>query len=103
MIKLNTDNFAKTKILATIGPATSSVEDLEKLVNAGADAFRLNFSHGDHKFFETVFENINSVCKNKSLPIPILIDLQGPKIRIGEIANGEVEITNGDSQNRSRR
>ena len=93
----NIDNFAfaKTKILATLGPATSSVEKLEALINAGADAFRLNFSHGNYESFEQLFQNIDAVCKKKSMPIAILIDLQGPKIRIGNLEKDEIEILNG--------
>ena len=88
--------FAKTKILATLGPATNSVEKLEELIDAGADAFRLNFSHGTYESFEKLFENINNVCKKKSMPIAILIDLQGPKIRIGNLEKEEIEIVTGD-------
>lgn len=88
--------FAKTKILATIGPATSSREKLEAIIDAGADGIRLNFSHGDHSFFAEVFNLINDICVSKSLPIPILVDLQGPKIRIGQLNNPEI-ILNPDS------
>lgn len=88
--------FAKTKILATIGPATSSREKLEAIIDAGADGIRLNFSHGDHSFFMEVFNLINDICVSKSLPIPILIDLQGPKIRIGQLNKPEI-VLNPDS------
>ena len=96
MKNIYTHHFAKTKILATLGPATSSVEKLEELINAGADAFRLNFSHGNYESFDTLFKNIDAVCKMKSMPISILIDLQGPKIRIGDIQNDKLEICKGD-------
>ncbi|MEJ5351558.1 MAG: pyruvate kinase [Melioribacteraceae bacterium] len=88
--------FAKTKILITIGPASDSKEKLEALIDAGADGFRLNFSHGNYEYFEKVFNLINEICVEKSLPIPILIDLQGPKIRIGELSQPEIEIKSGD-------
>ncbi|MEW6508781.1 MAG: pyruvate kinase [Bacteroidota bacterium] len=88
-------NFLKTKILATIGPATSSKESLEAIVNAGINGIRLNFSHGDFKFFENIFNIINEICVSKSLPIPILIDLQGPKIRIGQLSKPEIELRTG--------
>jgi pyruvate kinase len=88
--------FAKTKILATLGPASDSCEKLNALIDAGCDAFRLNFSHGDFDYFERVFHSVNELCVNKSLPIPILIDLQGPKIRIGELEKPEIEIFKGD-------
>ncbi len=87
--------FAKTKILATIGPAVDSIENLESLIDAGCNAFRLNFSHGDFEYFEKVFHSINDLCVSKSLPIPILIDLQGPKIRIGELEAPEITIEKG--------
>lgn len=91
-----TTKFAKTKILATIGPATDSKEKLEALIDAGCNAFRLNFSHGNPDYFEKVFNSINDLCISKSLPIPILIDLQGPKIRIGELEKPEIEIFDGN-------
>ena len=87
--------LAKAKILATIGPATDSRENLESLIDSGCNAFRLNFSHGNFDYFEKVFHSINDLCISKSLPIPILIDLQGPKIRIGELSKPEIEIVNG--------
>ena len=87
----------KTKILATIGPATDSEKKLVDLINAGADGFRLNFSHGDYNYFEKVFRTIHNVCTESSLPIPILIDLQGPKIRIGELEQNSIEIFTGNT------
>jgi pyruvate kinase len=88
---------AKTKILATIGPAIDSREKLEAIVDAGVNGFRLNFSHGNFEYFERVFNTINELCVRKSLPIPILIDLQGPKIRIGELSQPEIYIASGDT------
>jgi pyruvate kinase len=88
---------AKTKILATIGPAIDSREKLEAIVDAGVNGFRLNFSHGNFEYFERVFNTINELCVRKSLPIPILIDLQGPKIRIGELSQPEIYIAPGDN------
>lgn len=89
-------NSSKTKILATLGPASDTSEKLEALVDAGCDAFRLNFSHGSYEYFEKIFERINQLCVSKSLPIPIIVDLQGPKIRIGELSLPEIEINTGD-------
>ena len=88
--------FAKTKILATLGPATNSREKLEAIIDAGCDAFRLNFSHGSYDFFEKIFYLINDICIERSASIPILIDLQGPKIRIGELCQPEIQIESGD-------
>lgn len=88
--------FAKTKILATIGPAVDSKENMGGLIDAGCNAFRLNFSHGNFEYFEKVFLTINDLCISKALPIPILIDLQGPKIRIGELEKPETDLKKGD-------
>ena len=89
--------FAKTKILATLGPATATRDKIEALINAGCDAFRLNFSHGSLEDFEEIFNFINEICVEKSLPIPILVDLQGPKIRIGELSRPEIDIESGNT------
>lgn len=89
--------FAKTKILATLGPATNTRDQIEALINAGCDAFRLNFSHGSYEDFEKIFYNINDICVEKSLPVPILIDLQGPKIRIGELSQPEIHLESGNT------
>lgn len=84
--------FAKTKILCTIGPSTDSSESITNLVYAGMDGVRLNFSHGSYDFFEKVYNEIHQVCINEKVPIAVLIDLQGPKIRIGDLAQPEIFI-----------
>lgn len=86
----------KTKILATLGPASSSEEMIYKLVDAGVNGFRLNFSHGDKEFFNNLFNSINNVCETKKLPIPIIQDLQGPKIRIGKLKKDKIKIKAGN-------
>jgi len=90
------ERTVKTKILATIGPASDSVEMLKKLVDAGVSAFRLNFSHGDQDYFTELFNKIHSVCEERKLPIPIVQDLQGPKIRIGKLKQDAIEIQTGN-------
>ena len=92
-----TDTFAKTKILCTLGPATSGVDCIKRLLSSGADAFRMNFSHGDYKFYEDLFTNISTACKEEKSPVAILVDLQGPKIRVGELESPEIEIVSGDT------
>lgn len=87
----------RTKILATIGPVTSSISEIKKLILAGADGIRFNMSHGDYDFFTKVFNNIHQACLDGESPLAILIDLQGPKIRIGELENDEVEIQQGNT------
>lgn len=89
-------DIAKTKILVTLGPATDTREKLSALVDAGVDALRLNFSHGDYSYYEDVFRAIHEVCVSKSLPIPILMDLQGPKIRVGKLVEPEIELIAGN-------
>ncbi|RMD50271.1 MAG: pyruvate kinase, partial [Ignavibacteria bacterium] len=86
---------SKTKILATIGPATDSIENMEKLIECGVDAFRLNFSHGNKEYFERIFYNINEATNNSGAHIAILIDLQGPKIRVGELEDESVNLKTG--------
>lgn len=85
------------KILATVGPASSNPEILEQLVEAGADAFRLNFSHGDYSVHEANIKNIRALEAKIGRPITILQDLQGPKIRLGEFADGaKYDLAVGD-------
>ncbi len=87
--------YNKTKILATLGPQTSTTEKIKQIVNAGVDAVRLNMSHGDHDFYSSVFENIHTARTDLNLPLAVLADLQGPKIRIGELEKPEIEIETG--------
>jgi len=85
----------RTKILATIGPASDSVEMLEKLIRAGVNVFRMNFSHGDHVYHTQVLENIRSAMNKTGLLVGVLQDISGPKIRIGELAE-PFELQEGD-------
>lgn len=87
--------YNKTKILATIGPASNNLETLNSLAKAGANIFRLNFSHGDHKVHAEVIKMIRSINETTLNKLGILQDLQGPKIRVGEMENGGVEILPG--------
>ncbi len=81
-----------TKILATIGPATSDKDILEKLIDAGADAFRFNFSHGTHEEHQKRFEMIREIAKQKNKHISIVADMQGPKLRVGTFQKGEITL-----------
>lgn len=85
-----------TKILATVGPASSSYEMLLNLVKAGVDVFRLNFSHGTHADHQEVINHITYINEKYNLHIGILADLQGPKLRIGQIENNALELKEGD-------
>lgn len=85
----------RTKILCTIGPATSGKDNLIKLINAGMDAARLNFSHGSHEDHNRMIHDIREASKETGKPIPIVQDLQGPKIRTGLVENGAVLLEDG--------
>jgi len=73
--------FARTKIISTIGPSSESKEIMEKMITAGLDVARLNFSHNSHQWHKEMYEKIRKISDE----ITILFDLQGPKIRIGEL------------------
>ncbi len=84
-----------TKILATLGPASSTPEAIRGLFEAGVDVFRLNFSHGSHADHRKRFEIIRALEKEGGRPIGILADMQGPKLRVGTFTNGPVELREG--------
>ena len=83
MSKLKLKHSQKTKIVATIGPASSSKEALLMLVKEGVDVFRLNFSHGTHEDHLKVINNLTEIIETYDIPVGILADLQGPKLRVG--------------------
>jgi len=85
------------KIVATIGPSSNSKACIGQLFDAGIDVFRLNFSHGTHDDHATVHKYIREVEVERGRPIGILADLQGPKLRVGEFANGKEELEVGQS------
>ena len=85
------------KIIATLGPATSASETIRSLFAAGVDVFRLNFSHGDHDGHRRCFEAIRAIESATGRPIGILADLQGPKLRVGEFADGSAMLEEGSS------
>ena len=85
----------KTKIVATIGPASESQEMLEKLSKAGMNVCRLNFSHGTHEGALLQVQNIRAVAEKLNTPIAILQDLSGPKIRIGDFYQERVILKKG--------
>lgn len=85
----------RTKIVATVGPACDSYEGLLNLVKAGVNVFRLNFSHGAHEDKKRIIEHIRQINKTEPFNIAILGDLQGPKLRVGELENGKIELRPG--------
>ncbi len=86
----------KTKIICTIGPASSSAAMIERLIRAGMDVARLNFSHGDHSTHTETFNTIRRIAAKLKRPIAVLQDLQGIKIRTGTVIGGEVMLRRGD-------
>jgi pyruvate kinase len=88
--------FRHTKIVATVGPATSSTERLRDLMAAGTDVFRLNFSHGEHEEKATIIERIREISRQQQRAVAILGDLQGPKIRTGKMRGGRMQLFAGE-------
>jgi pyruvate kinase len=87
----------RTKIVCTIGPASDTEKMIEKLIMAGMNVARLNFSHGTHEYLHTLVQRIKRVRKRLKKPVAILQDLQGPKIRIGIIKGGAVTLMPGQN------
>ncbi|MBP5973528.1 pyruvate kinase [Brasilonema sp. CT11] len=90
------DSVRRTKIVATIGPATSSPEMLKAIIEAGATTLRLNFSHGSHADHQRNIRLIRQTAFELNQPVAILQDLQGPKIRLGKFENGSIVVVKGD-------
>lgn len=86
----------KTKIVCTIGPSSNSPETLSSLVESGMSVARLNFSHGTHEEHGIVIERLRSVSARLGRPVAILQDLGGPKIRVGEIPGGGIQLSTGE-------
>ncbi len=87
--------FRNAKILATLGPASDTPEVIRALFDAGADVFRFNFSHGSHEDHRRRFDTVRSLQQEFGRPIGILVDLQGPKLRVGTFAGGRAELREG--------
>ncbi len=85
----------RTKIVATVGPACSTYEKLLDLVKAGVNVFRLNFSHGAYEDKKMIIDFIREINRKEPYNIAILGDLQGPKLRVGELENGQIELKDG--------
>ncbi|MBD2360969.1 pyruvate kinase [Anabaena minutissima FACHB-250] len=90
------DSVRRTKIVATIGPATSSPEMLKAIIEAGATTLRLNFSHGSHADHQRSIRLIRQTAFELNQPVAILQDLQGPKIRLGKFEHGSIVLAKGD-------
>jgi pyruvate kinase len=89
-------DMRKTKIVCTLGPAINSEQMITRLIKAGMNVARLNFSHGTHEEHRTMIQAIRKVSARMNKTIPILQDLQGPKLRVGKIKNGSVQLKKGN-------
>ena len=87
----------RAKIVCTLGPATSSAENLRELVRAGMDVARLNLSHGDHDDHERVYKDVRKASDQTGRAVGILVDLQGPKIRTARFENGPIQLVPGST------
>jgi pyruvate kinase len=92
---LNTRLVRKARIVCTLGPATSSASAIQSLVEAGMDVARLNFSHGTHEEHQKRLTLVRSAAERAGRPVAILQDLQGPKIRVGRLKGGKMQLTPG--------
>ena len=86
----------RAKIVATLGPATSSYESLKSIIEAGVDVARMNLSHGSYDVHEEVYRNVRKAAADAGKPVAVLVDLQGPKIRLGKFEGGPYELAEGD-------
>lgn len=89
------DRPSRTKIVATLGPASNEDSMLQKLIYAGVDVFRINAAHGTPKEFSVMVKNVRNASKKTGLPVGILMDLGGPKIRLGKLLNDEITLEKG--------
>ena len=86
----------RAKIVATLGPATSSYDNIRAVIDAGVDVARMNLSHGSYDVHEGVYANVRKAAADAGKPVAVLVDLQGPKIRLGKFEAGPYELAEGD-------
>jgi pyruvate kinase len=86
----------RAKIVATLGPATSSYENIRAIIDAGVDVARMNLSHGSYDVHEEVYANVRKAADDAGKPVAVLVDLQGPKIRLGKFVDGPYDLAVGD-------
>jgi pyruvate kinase len=86
----------RAKIVATLGPATSSYEDIRAIIDAGVDVARMNLSHGSYDVHESVYRNVRAASDDSGRAVAVLVDLQGPKIRLGKFEAGPYDLAVGD-------
>ncbi|WP_348787901.1 pyruvate kinase [Leifsonia sp. NPDC080035] len=86
----------RAKIVATLGPATSSYDNIRAIIDAGVDVARMNLSHGSYEVHEGVYANVRKAAEDAGKPVAVLVDLQGPKIRLGKFEAGPYDLAEGD-------
>src|SRR5438270_11398235 len=86
----------RAKIVATLGPATSSYENIRAIIEAGVDVARMNLSHGSYEVHEGVYREVRRASDDTGRAVAVLVDLQGRKIRLGRFADGPHELGEGD-------
>jgi pyruvate kinase len=87
----------RAKIVATLGPATESYEDIRGIIDAGVDVARMNLSHGTYEIHEAVYNNVRKAAADANRAVAVLVDLQGPKIRLGKFEGGPYDLAVGDT------
>lgn len=88
--------WRRTKIIATLGPASNSAATIKQLIDAGANAFRINMSHGEHDEYRALVKTVREVAQRCHQHIAIIMDLCGPKIRVSKFESGQIELNDGD-------
>jgi len=86
------EEMRRAKIVATLGPATSSYENIRALIDAGVDVARMNLSHGSYDVHEAVYANVRRATEDSGRAVAVMVDLQGPKIRLGKFEAGPYEL-----------
>ena len=86
----------RAKIVATLGPATASYENIRAIIDSGVDVARMNLSHGSYDVHEAVYANVRQAEADSGRAVAVLVDLQGPKIRLGKFDDGPYELAEGD-------
>ncbi len=87
----------RAKIVATLGPATASYENIRAIIDAGVDVCRMNLSHGSYEVHEDVYRNVRQAAADAGKAVAVLVDLQGPKIRLGKFEGGPYDLAEGDT------
>lgn len=87
----------RAKIVATLGPATASYENIREIIDAGVDVCRMNLSHGSYEVHEDVYKNVRQAASDAGRSVAVLVDLQGPKIRLGKFEGGPYDLAEGDT------